>query len=61
MKAKIKVSYPAPINEKAEQFIADQMKLIGARWYAQGTNLIANIREIFFDMDVVKRHQEKNI
>jgi len=52
MKIKIKVSYPAPLIEELDKKIEKLMKSIGADWYAQGTDLTTNIREILFDKEI---------
>jgi len=52
MKTKIKITYPAPMDSEKDSTITKLMESIGAKWYAQGTNLIEKERDICFDLEV---------
>jgi len=52
MKCKIKVTYPAPVNKNVDEKIWAKLANVGARWYAQGTDLTKGVRDVCFDLDV---------
>jgi len=52
MKAQIKITYPGPLNVEVDKKITKAMELTGAKWWAQGTNLSSNERDICFDLEV---------
>jgi len=54
---KIKITYQGPLDIELDEKIQNLMESIGAKWYAQGTDLITGIRDICFDID--KNHINK--
>ena len=52
MKTKIKVTYPAPLDAKADKKITNLIEGIGGEWYAQGMDMEKGIRDICFDLEV---------
>lgn len=48
---KFKIVYEGPINEMFDQKITELLEQSGAIWYAQGSNMETNERDICFDID----------
>lgn len=57
MKARIKVTYNLTDEtrkevRKIDKKIKEKIESIGGEWYAQGTDLTTNIRDICFDLEI---------
>ena len=48
---KIEVRYQGPLIKNLDDEIRKAMKAIGAKWYAQGTDLTFGLRDIAFEID----------
>ena len=55
MKVKIKVTYnlkDTDDRERLEKFINKKMELLGAKFYAQGTDLVSQERDMCYDLTI---------
>lgn len=52
MKTKVIVMYEAPLDMEMDKKITGLLEGIGAKWYAQGTNIYEKEREICFDLEI---------
>ncbi len=52
MKIQIKVTYPGPLDIEVDKKITDALESIGAEWWAQGTNLMNQERDICFGLKI---------
>ena len=47
---KITVTYDGPLDMELDKKIQKAMESIGCKWYAQGTDLTTNVRDVAFDL-----------
>jgi hypothetical protein len=48
MKTKIKVTYVGKLDKKLDSLIKRNLMATGFKWYAQGKNIVTDMREICF-------------
>lgn len=51
-KVKIKVTYDGELDTEIDNKMHKIMEVIGAKWWAQGYDLVDNVRDIAYDLEI---------
>jgi len=61
VKAIIEVAYSGPLNPDYDEYIRKTVELLpGVEWYSQGYNLVNEVRDICFDLELPEDATDKD-